>query len=96
MCPVCPTMPRCPSGNSFPQQEVGVLFPSDDALHLKRVGGGAAGGDHVTRQLPERPLTYQLHSHWPDAAFNPERPVDGGVGLQTRVQLCVCEDKKNC
>lgn len=82
---VCP--PRA-SGNSSPQQEVGVLFPADDALHLKRVGGGVAGGDHVTPQLPERPLANQLHSHWSDAAFDPERPVEGAVGLQTRVQLC--------
>lgn len=82
-------MPGCPSGNSFPQQEVGVLFPSDDALHLKRVDGDMAGGDHVTLQLPERPLTNQLDSHWSDAAFDPERPVEGAVGLQTCVQLCV-------
>lgn len=96
---VCPMRPHCPSGKGFPQKEVGVLFLADDALHLKCVGGGVAGGDHVTLQLPERPLTYKLHSHWSDAAFDPERPVEVAVGLQTCVQLCVCvnkKDKYNC
>lgn len=65
-------MLRCVSGNSFPQQEVCVLFSADDALHLKRVGGGVAGGDHVTLQLPESPLANELYSHWSDAAFDPE------------------------
>lgn len=72
VCSVSPTMQSCVSGNSFLQQEVGVLFPADDTLHLKRVSGGVVEGGHVTLQLPECPLANELDSHWADAAFYPE------------------------
>lgn len=75
------------SGDGLPQQEVSVLLPADDAVHLEGIGGGVGVGHHVALQFLERPLAHQLHSHWSDAAFQPEGLINSGVLLKTLIQL---------
>lgn len=75
------------SGYCLSKQEVGVLLPADNAVHLESVGRGVGVSHHVTLQFLERPLTHQLHSHWSDAAFEPEGLVNGRVLLETVVEL---------
>lgn len=82
------------SGNRFSQEEVGVFFPAQHAVHFERVGWRAWEGHHLLAKFLERTLCHQLHPHWSNAAFDTEGLVDSWVLLETNVQLERGKDKK--